>query len=108
MRTALAATLLLAACAHQAPRPLPGETVTLKVAYVVNPALPRMKEEQLQAVLAAARQGAKENFGVEVEFTEPEELALKLVLGLVKLMYRSAGSPRLVIVPPVWLKLPLI
>ena len=71
----LAAALLVAGCAHQAPPPAPGETVTLKVAYVVNPALPGMSREQLQAVLAVARNGARENFGVEVEFTEPEELA---------------------------------
>ena len=77
MRAALAATLLLAACAQQAPRPLPGETVTLKVAYVVNPALPSMSAEQLQAVLAAARRGVKENFGVDVEFTAPDEQSLK-------------------------------
>lgn len=44
----------------------------LKVAYVVNPSLPSMRADQIVAVLAAARHGAKENFGVEVEFTEPQ------------------------------------
>lgn len=74
----LAATLLLAgsSCAHRT-APLPGETVALKVAHVVNPALPSMKTEQLRAVLAAARRGVRENFGVDVKFTEPEEQSLK-------------------------------
>jgi hypothetical protein len=74
----VAAMLVLAAssCAHRT-APLPGETVTLRVAHVVNPVLPRMNPGQIGAVLAAARRGAMENFGVNVEFTEPEELSLK-------------------------------
>ena len=88
----LAAALLVAGCAHQAPPPVPGETVTLKVAYVVNPALPGMSREQLQAVLAVARNGARENFGVEVEFTEPEELPLKIVFDRVTPRQRSDWS----------------
>jgi hypothetical protein len=80
MRPVLALLLLLAcsACAHRT-APLPGETVTLRVAYVVNPGLPRMNAEQIAALLAAARRGAMENFGVNVEFTEPEEQSLKVL-----------------------------
>lgn len=74
---AVALSLACASCAHPAAPPLPGETITLKVAYVVNPALPGMNKEQLRAVLAAARRGAMENFGVDVAFTEPEEQSLK-------------------------------
>lgn len=80
LRPLIAAALLLAAssCAHRAPFPgLDGETVTLRVAYVVNPAFPGMKTEQIRAVLAAARRGVRENFGVDVEFLEPEEQPLK-------------------------------
>jgi len=51
--------------------------VTLRVAHVVNPDLPRMNTGQLRAMLAAARSGAMESFGVNVEFTEPEEQSLK-------------------------------
>lgn len=76
MRQALLAALAVASCAHQPPAPRPGENLTLKVAYLVNPALPRMKAEQLGAMLEAARRGARENFGVSVEFTEPEEQSL--------------------------------
>ena len=79
-RAALAATLLLSACALPAPRPLPGETVTLKVAHVVNPELPRMSADQLAAALEAARRGVKESFGVDVVFTAPEEHSLKSLL----------------------------
>jgi hypothetical protein len=77
----LAAALALAgaACAHRAAQPLPGETVTLKVAYVVNPGLPGMRPEQIAALLAAARRGVTKNFGVSVEFTEPEEQSLKIL-----------------------------
>jgi hypothetical protein len=78
----LAATLLLAAssCAHRAALPLPrqsGETVTLKVAHVVNPRFPSMKAAQIKAALATARHGVSENFGVNVEFLEPEEQSLE-------------------------------
>jgi len=78
MRPVLALMLLLAgsSCAHRT-APLPGETVTLRVAHVVNPDLPRMNTGQLRAMLAAARSGAMESFGVNVEFTEPEEQSLK-------------------------------
>jgi hypothetical protein len=69
-RSVLATTLLLtgSSCAHRS-LPLPrleGETVTLKVAYVVNPRFPSMKPEQIRTMLAAARRGVSENFGVDV------------------------------------------
>src|SRR5882672_7963216 len=81
----VAAALLLAgsSCAHRATLPLPlpyRETVTLKVAHVVNPRFPRMNAAQVRAVLAAARTGVKENFGVDVEFLEPEEQSLEVLL----------------------------
>jgi hypothetical protein len=78
-RPLLAVTLLLtaAACAHRAPPPPTGSTITLRVAHVVNPGLPRMSAAQLDAALAAARLGARENFGVDVRFTGPEEQSLK-------------------------------
>lgn len=74
---AVLAAALLVSCAHRAAPPLPRETVTLTVAHVVNPALPSMSAAQLRAALATARLGARENFGVEVSFTEPVEQSLK-------------------------------
>src|SRR5262245_12451523 len=76
----LAVTLLLAcsSCAHRA-APLPGETVRLRVAYVVNPGFPGMSAEQIAALLATARRGAAESFGVNVEFAVPEEQPLKVL-----------------------------
>lgn len=93
-RLLLAVTLLLAgsSCAHRATLPLPrpgGETVTLKVAYVVNPRFPSMKAAQIRTVLAAARQGVRENFGVDVEFTEPEEQPLEALADRVTSRDRS-------------------
>jgi hypothetical protein len=78
-----AVALLLAgsSCAHRPTLPLSrGETATLNVAYVVNPRFPGMNAEQIRAVLAAARQGARESFGVNVEFLEPEEQSLEVLL----------------------------
>jgi hypothetical protein len=87
----LAVSLLLAgaSCAHQAPAPLPGETVALRVAYVVNPALPGMNPGQLGSLLAEARQGVMENFGVNVKFTQPEEQPLKVLVDRVTPSQRS-------------------
>jgi hypothetical protein len=87
----LAVALLLAgaSCAHRAPAPLAGEAVALRVAYVVNPALPGLNAGELRSVLAAARQGAMENFGVNVEFTEPDELSLKALFDRVTPSQRS-------------------
>jgi len=92
--SALAAALLLAgsSCAHRAAPPLPrpnGETVTLKVAYVVNPGFPSMNTEQIRAVLATARRGVKENFGVDVQFLEPEEQSLRVLFDRVTPRQRS-------------------
>jgi len=61
------------------PRPY-GETITLRVAHVVNPRLPSMKAGQIRAVLAAAKRGVRENFGADVEFLEPEEQPLKALV----------------------------
>lgn len=72
---AVALALAGAACAHRA-APIPGETITLRVAYVVNPGLPRMTSDQLSIMLATARKGVMENFGASVEFTAPEEQSL--------------------------------
>jgi hypothetical protein len=79
----VAATVLLAgsSCANRAMLPLPrGGTATLKVAYVVNPRFPSMNAGQIGIVLAAARQGVRENFGADVEFLEPEEQSLKVLV----------------------------
>src|SRR5262245_56839766 len=93
MRPVLAVAFLLAgsSCAHRA-APLPGETVTLRVAYVVNPGFPRMSAEQIAAVLATAQGGVRESFGVNVEFTEPEEQSLKALFDRVTPGQRSDWS----------------
>ena len=88
----VAVTVLLAgsSCAHRATPPLSrGGTATLKVAHVVNPRFPSMNAGQLRAVLAAARQGARENFGVDVEFLEPEEQSLTALFDRVTPRNRS-------------------
>jgi hypothetical protein len=83
--------LAVSACAHRAP-PHPGETVALRVAYVVNPNLPGMSAGQIAALLAEARKGVVENFGVNVEFTEPEEQSLEVLFDRVTPRQRSDWS----------------
>jgi len=92
-RAALAGAVLLTACAcaHRTV-PLPGETVRLRVAYVVNPVLPGMSAGQIAAVLASARRGVKESFGADVEFTEPEEQPLKVLFDKATPRQRSDWS----------------
>ncbi len=86
-RMLAAGCLLLAACQSAAPVAGPGERtvplprlpdgpVELRVAYLVNPRLPRMDAAQLQALLAATRQAVWEHFGVEVRFTTPREMPI--------------------------------
>lgn len=74
--------LLVTACLvgsepRQVPLPqLPPGPLTLRVAHVVNPRLPRMDAEQLEALLAATAAAAHEHFGVELRFTKPRELPI--------------------------------
>lgn len=74
--------LLLAGAAH-AQRPalplpkLPEGEIELRVAYVRNPRLPEMNGAQLQLLLDTARQGVRENFGLNVKFSAPAQLTIQ-------------------------------
>lgn len=59
--------------------PLPGlpqGPIELRVAYAVNPRLPRMTAAQLTVLLAAAGDAAREHFGTEILFTPVAEVAI--------------------------------
>ena len=70
-------TLLLAGCASDKPvlplPALPQGAIELRVAYAVNPRLPRMSPGQLAILLDALRNTAREHFGVELRFSAVEE-----------------------------------
>jgi hypothetical protein len=59
--------------------PLPhltGSPIELRVVHVVNPRLPRMSDDQLQILLAAAAQTSQEHFGIELHFSPIQEMAI--------------------------------
>lgn len=49
----------------------------MRVAYVVNARLPRMSHAQLLALLATTRTTAKEHFGVDLQFSQVEEIPIE-------------------------------
>jgi len=55
---------------------LPSGTIEMRVAYVVNPRLPRMSPAQLEILLAATKSTVREHFGVDLRFTQARELAI--------------------------------
>lgn len=55
---------------------LPHGTINLRVAYVVNPRLPRMNREQLQTLFAATQTTAQQSFGVNIQFSPVEEIPI--------------------------------
>jgi len=56
---------------------LPAGPVDMRVAYVINPRLPRMDATQLQRLLAATRTTVLEHFGVELRFGPVRKLAIE-------------------------------
>jgi hypothetical protein len=58
---------------------LPNGPIALRVAYVVNPRLPRFTDAQLDALLAAARHGAREHLDVDLEFALPIQVPIALL-----------------------------
>ncbi len=55
---------------------LPPGPIDLRVAYVVNPRLPRMRPEQLRILLSAMRTTAREHFGVTLRFAPIDEISI--------------------------------
>jgi hypothetical protein len=56
---------------------LPNGSIELRVAYAVNPRLPRMTPEQLQLLLESTQTAAREHFGVEVHFAPVNEIPIE-------------------------------
>ena len=58
---------------------LPEGVIELRVAYVRNPRLPEMTDAQLQLLLELARQGVREHFSHDIQFTTPARLNIQEV-----------------------------
>lgn len=81
LRLALAALALLlgtrAAIAATVPLPvLPEGPVEMRVAYAVNPRLPRMDAQQLAIALEAMQRAVREHFGIELHFAPVTEVTI--------------------------------
>lgn len=55
---------------------LPPAPIEMRVAHVVNPALPRMDSAQLAILLDATRKTAREHFGVDLRFAAAVEIPI--------------------------------
>lgn len=81
LRLALAVLALVlcarAATAATVPLPvLPAGPVEMRVAYAVNPRLPRMDAQQLAIALEAMQRAVREHFGIELHFAPIREVTL--------------------------------
>lgn len=90
--------LLLAGCAVQRPAPvvplpvLPAAPIELRVAYAVNPRLPRMDEAQLALLLDAMAGAVREHFGLQVRFAPVQVIALDTLFGTIPADRRAAAA----------------
>lgn len=87
--------LMAAGCAvpgWAATVPLPrlgADPVALRVAYLVNPRLPRMDAAQLNLLLEAMRGAVREHFGVELRFAPVKELPIAEVFATIPARRRA-------------------
>jgi hypothetical protein len=85
---ALAATLLLAACGkpqlEALPQPeAPRGTVSLRVAYAVNPRFDRLAPREIDALLAETARVSRAQFGVELKFEPAVDVPIDQLFRLI-------------------------
>ena len=89
------AALVLNACSRPSPwlpvPVLPNGPITMRVAYAVNPRLPRFTPAQLAALLAATARTAQQHFGVELRFEALQEIAIAQVFETIPAASREAA-----------------
>ncbi len=68
----------------------PGSTVQIRVVHATNPRLVRMSQEQLRITLASAKQAVKEDFGVDVVFSDVSEIGIDRLFALIPPPVREA------------------
>lgn len=76
------------AAAVPVPR-LGADPVELRVAYLVNPRLPRMDAAQLTLLLEAMRDAVREHFGVELRFAPVKEVPIAEVFATIPAQRRA-------------------
>jgi hypothetical protein len=70
---------------------LPSGEIAMRVAYVVNPRLPRMSQAQLQRLLAAAKEAAYVHFGVDLRFAPIKEISIESLFESIPAKRRNAA-----------------
>jgi hypothetical protein len=61
----------------------PGSTVQIRVIHATNPRLSQMSDAQLRTMLATAQTTVKNNFGINVEFSEISEAGVDRMFSLI-------------------------
>ena len=69
---------------------IPGTTVQIRVVHATNVRLARMSQEQLHIMLASAQRTVKQNFGVDVVFTDVAETGIDQLFSLIPPQVREA------------------
>jgi hypothetical protein len=71
----------------------PGSTVQIRVAHAANNRLKRMTAEQLRILLSVAKFTVQKNFGVNVEFTDIEEISVEHLFAHIPPRVMALSSP---------------
>ena len=78
----IATMTMIAGCSERNPNSvlpvpvLPPGPIEMRVAYVINPRLPRLDSAQLGRLLEATRKTSQEHFGVDLRFVAPVEIPI--------------------------------
>ena len=92
-RSVLMGVLLVAggaAAAATVPLPRLGTgPLELRVAYLINPRLPRMDATQLTVLLDTMRSAVREHFGVQVQFSPVKEMPIAEVFATIPAQHRA-------------------
>lgn len=67
----------------------------MRVAYVVNPRMPRMNIADLQRLLDATRKASREHFGVDVQFATPVEISVGELFSRIPVQSRRSAEAQI-------------
>lgn len=87
---------LAGAASNVVPLPeLPPGPVEMRVAYLINPRLPRMTNSQLEVLLAATRNTTRAHFGVELRFAPVQEIPIATLFERIPVERRKTAFEQL-------------
>lgn len=69
--------------------------IEMRVAYAINPRLPRMSPEQLKLLLEATQATAHEHFGIELRFTPIDEIPIETLFKKIPETNRQDASKQI-------------